>query len=376
MQEQLDPQVVNLAKAIRQTESGGDFNIKGKSGEHGAYQFMPDTWKEYSREAGVNVPLEQATPEQQNEVAYKKIKQWKDKGLNVGQIASSWNAGPGKPNAYLEGNSGVNSKGVSYDTPAYAKSVAEQYHQYKGQSPTGTQQNANTHQPFPETPTSPTPNQVPEDPNAAGNVIKDIGKGNYSGALQSGIKNIGNATGITQLGEGLGGELAKGYEKAKGFLGGKDNSKYLSKEDDVGNILQGGAKVSGLIGGLASLGAGSGLLAASKTKLLRSPMLDDALLNRYTTKSIEKFKNMKKYADQLDFLEEGLKGATGKSKLVIEKALEVVKPLAEKELGLTPGVLKSALSKSKSLIGKGIKSALGGTAVGGGLLGIYDHFKK
>lgn len=146
MQDQLDPQVVNLSKAIRQTESGGDFNAKGKSGEHGAYQFMPDTWNEYSREAGVNVPLEQATPQQQNEVAYKKIKQWKDQGLNVGQIASSWNAGPGKPNAYLEGNSGTNNKGVKYDTATYAKSVAEQYQQYKQQS--GGQQNTYNPTPF------------------------------------------------------------------------------------------------------------------------------------------------------------------------------------------------------------------------------------
>lgn len=135
----LDPGAVNLAKAIRQVESKGNFTAKGKSGEHGAYQFMPDTWKAYSAEAGINVPLEQATPEQQNEVAYKKIKQWKDQGLNVGQIASSWNAGPGKPNAYIEGNKGTNEYGAQYDTAKYAKDVATQYQTFKGQTPEAPQ---------------------------------------------------------------------------------------------------------------------------------------------------------------------------------------------------------------------------------------------
>jgi hypothetical protein len=130
----LDPGAVNLSKAIRQVESGSKFDAKGKTGEHGAYQFMPATWQNYSKQAGVNVPLEQATPEQQNEVAYKKIKQWKDQGYNPGQIASMWNAGEGKPNAYIEGNKGVNSKGVSFDTAKYAKDVATAYQQLKTQN--------------------------------------------------------------------------------------------------------------------------------------------------------------------------------------------------------------------------------------------------
>ncbi len=136
-----------MAKAIRQTESGGNFTVKGKSGEYGAYQFMPDTWKSYAKEAGVNANLDQSTPEQQNQVAYTKIKQWKDQGYNPGQIASMWNAGPGKPNAYLEGNKGVNSQGVSYDTGAYAKQVATYYQQFK---PAGAGQIPGTDVPSPQ----------------------------------------------------------------------------------------------------------------------------------------------------------------------------------------------------------------------------------
>lgn len=127
---QLDPKAVSLAKAMRQVESGGDFQIEGKSGEYGAYQFTEPTWNAYAKEAGVNVPLRQATPDQQNEVAYKKIKQLKDAGHNVGEIASIWNAGD--KDAYLKNHVGTNKLGVSYDTPAYAKKVAEEYQKLKG----------------------------------------------------------------------------------------------------------------------------------------------------------------------------------------------------------------------------------------------------
>jgi hypothetical protein len=135
---QLDQDAVNLAKAIRQHESGGDFNAQGKSGESGAYQFTAPTWRGYAKEVLGDENAEM-TPQNQNKVAYTKIKQWKDKGLNVGQIASSWNAGEGRPNAYKENNVGVNEFGVHYDTPTYARKVAEIYQQTKGQTPKVTQ---------------------------------------------------------------------------------------------------------------------------------------------------------------------------------------------------------------------------------------------
>lgn len=128
----LDPSVVNLAKAIRQTESNGNFQAKGKSGEFGAYQFTPKTWDTWSaKHLGKQIPLDQATPEQQNEVAYKQIKEWKDNGNNVGQIASMWNAGENHANAYQEDYRGTNAQGVRFDTPAYAKSVATAYQTLK-----------------------------------------------------------------------------------------------------------------------------------------------------------------------------------------------------------------------------------------------------
>lgn len=138
MNDTIDPQVKNLVSAIGQAETGPSspdaYKKPGASGEYGRYQFMPDTWKEYSKEAGVNTPLEQSSIEDQNKVAYYKIKQWKDQGYNPAQIASMWNAGPGKPNAYKENYKGVNSQGVSYDTPAYAAKVSQYYQQNKGQT--------------------------------------------------------------------------------------------------------------------------------------------------------------------------------------------------------------------------------------------------
>lgn len=129
----LDPQLVNLAKAIRQTESGGNFTAKGKSGEYGAYQFTEPTWQKQSASFGITTPLQQATPDQQNEVAYKQLESWKKQhpDWNIGNYASAWNAGEGKPNAYIDGNKGVNKEGVPYDTGAYAKSVATAYQKIK-----------------------------------------------------------------------------------------------------------------------------------------------------------------------------------------------------------------------------------------------------
>lgn len=137
MDNQLDPTVVNLAKAIRQTETGGDYSAKGKSGESGGYQFTDPTWNAEAPKYGINVPLSQATPEQQNAVAYNKINDWKKQGFDVTQIASMWNAGQGEPNAYTgkfsdgSPSSGVNKENVNFNVPKYVSSVASAYNTLK-----------------------------------------------------------------------------------------------------------------------------------------------------------------------------------------------------------------------------------------------------
>lgn len=182
---QLDPQVVNLAKAIRQTESGGDFTIKGKSGEYGAYQFTNDTWNAQSQKFGINVPLNKATPEQQNAVAYNQIKEWKDAGHNVAQIASMWNAGSGEPNAYTgtfsngKPSVGTNSFGAKYGVPDYAYQVANNYQTYKKQSGDAT---PDVSQGTPQTPQT-------DQPPSVGGFIQNVASsaGNLLGGLGNAV---------------------------------------------------------------------------------------------------------------------------------------------------------------------------------------------
>lgn len=132
----LDPSVVNLAKAIRSIETKGQkdpYTARGASGEFGAYQYTKETWAGDAKTfLGKDVPLEQADKLMQNEVAYKKLKSLKDKGFNVGQIASIWNSGSPE----WAGKVGVNKHGVRYDVPKYVDAVANAYQSIKsGQEP-------------------------------------------------------------------------------------------------------------------------------------------------------------------------------------------------------------------------------------------------
>ncbi len=165
MPPQLDPQALNLAKAIRRAETGTStdpYNAKGASGETGAYQFMPDTWKQWSKQylGQEDAPL---SIENQNRVAYSRIKELKDQGMNPAQIASMWNSG--KAEAYKQGLKGTNAKGVEYDVPAYVQKVSQYYNEVKmgGQAaPIGNTQTVTT-----------VPRETPEQ----GGVLSQLGSG-------------------------------------------------------------------------------------------------------------------------------------------------------------------------------------------------------
>lgn len=227
---QLDQDALNLTKAIRQHESGGDFNIKGKSGEIGAYQFTAPTWKGYAKEI-LGDENAQMTPENQNKVAYTKVKQWKDSGKNVGQIASMWNAGEGRPDAYKEKNVGTNKFGVHYDTPAYAKAVAEIYQKNKTQG--GQTQPVSQETPIPEQPK------------------KDL--------LQKATDVVTSIFPGKQVGEAIGTLGGLGIEKLKGVFGGQDNSKYYdtsapSPLQVAGDVAQGALTVAPGLGAVKAFG--------------------------------------------------------------------------------------------------------------------------
>lgn len=113
---ELNSDANKIAAAIKQVESGGRYDAKGGSGEFGAYQFMPATWKGWANKylGNANAPM---TPENQDKVALAKIQDLMNQGYNAQQIALIWNGG--SPTI----KSGTNKFGVKYDTGAYANKV-------------------------------------------------------------------------------------------------------------------------------------------------------------------------------------------------------------------------------------------------------------
>lgn len=129
-----------VTKALAYTENGGKPNVAnpsaGASGEmKSIFQFMPDTWKLYAKQelGDPNAPLNN---ENEAVVVHKKVKGWLDAGYKPEQIASMWNAGERRPNAYKENWKGTNKAGVNYDTPAYAKKFVSYMDKFKDEKPT------------------------------------------------------------------------------------------------------------------------------------------------------------------------------------------------------------------------------------------------
>lgn len=104
-----------LLQTIKIVESGGDYTVKGKSSEYGAYQFTSATYKMYSylyfKEL---LPM---TPENQDKIARKKIENLVKTGFTDSEIASFWNSGSPK----WEGKIGINKYGVKYNVPKYVE---------------------------------------------------------------------------------------------------------------------------------------------------------------------------------------------------------------------------------------------------------------
>ena len=128
----LDASVVNLAKAIRTVESGGNYDARGANGEHGAYQWMPGNYEAGAKKYGIDT--KDKSPINQDKVAYNTLKEWKDQGLTPAQIAAKWNSG----GTEWEGKVGTNKQGVKYDVPAYVGKVVDAFRAVKaGQEPIG-----------------------------------------------------------------------------------------------------------------------------------------------------------------------------------------------------------------------------------------------
>ncbi len=242
-QPQLDPSVVALTKAIGTSESGGNYNAKGKSGEYGAYQYTKPTWEADSQKyLGSVVPLEQATPAQQDEVAYKKVEDLGKQGYKPSQVASIWNSG--KPD--WEGNVGTNKYGVKYDTPAYVKSVGAAYDKILGGG--SANQDPNNPSATVGQPTSTGRKTFVESlPSAAQTGANDPTQFQGSGlgaTLGNALINI--VPGAKTLGKYFGTSFGGDYTKAKDIVSGTNN--YANYDKTIPSPSQVAGATAGFLG--------------------------------------------------------------------------------------------------------------------------------
>ena len=148
--QQIDPKVAAIVKALAYTENGGAPDLKnpsaGQSGElKSVFQFMPDTWKVYTKQMGEeNLPM---TPENETKVVYSKVQHWLSQGYDVNQIASMWNAGEQKPDAYKY-NRGTNKQGVPFNTIKYAKKVSDYTQKFQNDAGVSTSETSSNPEPL------------------------------------------------------------------------------------------------------------------------------------------------------------------------------------------------------------------------------------
>lgn len=179
----LDPTAFYLTKAIKNTETGGSsdpYNQTGKSGEFGAYQYMPDTWKSDASKY-LGDPNAQMTQENQNHAAYNKVKDLLAQGYTQSQVASIWNSG--KSDGVTSVGKGVNKEGVAYDVPGYVDKVKQAYLSYSSPS-------SNTTSPQSLTPTSGTGSPITNETTQPKNFLQKVGDF-FTGSTQ----DFGNTAG-------------------------------------------------------------------------------------------------------------------------------------------------------------------------------------
>lgn len=120
-----------IADAIKQIESGGNYNAQGKAGESGAYQYLPETWRKISSDyqsANLGVSTRYALPytsENQDKVTKWKIQDLLDKNFSPKEIALIWNTSLGGQEKPLI------KKGEGYDSENYADKVVGVLKSYK-----------------------------------------------------------------------------------------------------------------------------------------------------------------------------------------------------------------------------------------------------
>lgn len=285
----LNPLAVNLAKAIRQQESGGDYNAVGDSGEsHGAYQFNKDNYKNWASEYGVNP--NDMSPVNQDKVAYARINSLLQQGRSPSEVAAIWN-----------GAKDVNGKYEAIN-PSYVEGVKNQYAKIVGSSnqsnQTASVANAQPNNPAGAQTAGASTGTPPADQesilgkimdfafpivNDVANDVKGGGQSNKSALQQigdAGLSALWFAPGIGEgaeaaiRGAGLLGETGAkiaGQALGGGAIGyGSDVASKLSQGDtNAGDILTPGAGT--LTGGVLG-----GVLGKVASKYSKSGLIEDA----------------------------------------------------------------------------------------------------
>lgn len=108
---------IPVVTVIIQKETGGSsgcVHTAGASGEKGCFQFMPSTWRGYSKEVFGKVV--EMNAENELAVVTAKVDKWLEHGYTPRQIFLIWQQGNASPC-----KKGVNKYGVAFDSCAYAQ---------------------------------------------------------------------------------------------------------------------------------------------------------------------------------------------------------------------------------------------------------------
>lgn len=284
---QADPGVVKVMQAIKNVETPGEkdpYTAVGDNGDsHGAYQFNKDNYKNWATQYGVDP--NDFSPAAQNKVAYARIKDLKNQGLQPEEIAAKWNG------AKLDKNTGK----LTYVNPEYGVKFREALGQTNQQTPSAPEQGQPANPLGAQTAEAATTTQ-PKDKesilskliNFAFPIVGDVG-GDFNGTnKKSPLQQIGDA-GLSALwfapGVGEGAEAAirgagllgeAGAKIAGQTLGGAATgyasdvaSKVSSGDTNVGDVLTPGL-------GTLTGGALGGVLGKLGSKYSKSGLIEDA----------------------------------------------------------------------------------------------------
>ncbi len=377
MQEQLDPSIIALTKAIGHQESGGDYNKVGDNGHSvGAYQWnnptpvakgqIPKNFASYATE--VSADPNDFSPTNQDRVAYKTVEKWGKSGLTPAQIASKWNSG--SPDTYKTAKPGYNAEqGVNYDVKSYVDNVAKYYDQYKGSTTTHSTPTVKDTVVGEPGNTQPHSGFLGTNPNDStyGKIIDN--------GITRGVEKLGNILtfgGAGQLGNEVGGALNAAGQGIKGVaqsvVGNKEGAKksfenFNNAADavDTGKAFSGGAKAiagTALLAGGSLLGnafkANSALASPEVTSILEGSVgKGEVVANLTREEAINGLGNALK--------EMPISEAGGKTEQLILKALKELNPTSIEKKNLLLKLAKGGLNTAKNYL---LVKALGNTTGG------------